>query len=89
MLARAAAYVPDLRGLTALRIWVGFRPATPDSLPLVGRWHDGTLVAAGHEGLGITTAPATGRLVADLLLGRPPLLDPAPYAPTRAMAANA
>lgn len=85
MLRRAVGYMPGLAALPAIRTWVGFRPATPDSLPLVGPWEDGLFVATGHEGLGVTTAPATGRLVADLLLGRAPCLDPAPFAPRRAM----
>jgi len=89
MLRRAFEYMPLLAALPAIRTWVGFRPATPDKLPLVGRWEDGLFVATGHEGLGITTAPATARLVADLLLGRPPLLDPAPFDPRRAMPAHA
>ena len=89
MLRRAAEYMPALSGLRALRTWTGFRPATPDALPLIGPWEAGLFVAAGHEGLGITTATATGRLIADLALGRPPLLDPAPYSPRRAMPAHA
>jgi glycine/D-amino acid oxidase-like deaminating enzyme len=83
MLRRACAYLPALATTRALRAWVGFRPATPDHLPLVGRWEDGLYVAAGHEGLGITTAPGTARLVADLVLGRTPWLDPKPFEPRR------
>jgi len=85
MLARAFEYLPALRQVPALRTWCGFRPCTPDNLPLVGRWAplDGVIVAAGHEGLGITTAPGTGELVADLVLGRRGALDPAPYSPMR------
>jgi glycine/D-amino acid oxidase-like deaminating enzyme len=41
------------------------------------------LLACGHEGLGITTAPATAELVAAALLDRPALLDPTPYLPAR------
>jgi glycine/D-amino acid oxidase-like deaminating enzyme len=87
MIARALQYVPGLARLPALRTWCGFRPCTPDNLPLVGRWEpvEGLLVAAGHEGLGITTAPGTAELVADLLAGRRGALDPAPYAPGRPM----
>jgi glycine/D-amino acid oxidase-like deaminating enzyme len=88
MLARAVEFVPGLARLSALRAWTGFRPATPDKLPLVGRWEPvpGLWIAAGHEGLGITTALATGRLLADLALGRPPLVDPRPFDPHRAFA---
>jgi glycine/D-amino acid oxidase-like deaminating enzyme len=83
MIARACAYVPALAGLQALRTWTGFRPATPDSLPLVGEWEPGLWIAAGHEGLGITTSLATGQLIAELILGRAPTLDAAPFAPRR------
>jgi glycine/D-amino acid oxidase-like deaminating enzyme len=88
MLARAAAFVPRLPGLAAIRCWTGFRPATADKLPLVGRWDevDGLWIAAGHEGLGITTATGTARLLADLILGRVPAIDPAPFTASRALA---
>jgi glycine/D-amino acid oxidase-like deaminating enzyme len=87
MLARAVEFLPGIASLSAIRTWTGFRPATPDKLPLVGPWGavPGLWVAAGHEGLGITTALATGRLLADLVVGRAPVLDPAPFAPSRAM----
>jgi glycine/D-amino acid oxidase-like deaminating enzyme len=85
MLRRAAEFLPVLPELRALRSWTGFRPATPDKLPLIGRWEDRLLVAAGHEGLGVTTALATGRLIADIALDRTPFLDPTPFDPRRAM----
>ena len=86
MLARAAAYIPALRGLDALRLWAGHRAATPDGLPYVGPCpgREGVIVAAGHEGLGITTSTGTAELVVDHLLGRRGELDPAPYLPSRA-----
>jgi glycine/D-amino acid oxidase-like deaminating enzyme len=83
MLRRAAEYVPGISALRALRTWVGFRPATPDGLPLIGEWEPGLMVAAGHEGLGVTTSLGTARLVADLVLGRTPAVDPKPYDPRR------
>jgi glycine/D-amino acid oxidase-like deaminating enzyme len=88
MLRRASEYVPALSGLQALRAWVGFRPATADHLPLVGRWEEGLYVAAGHEGLGVTTSLGTARLLADLVLGRAPALDPTPYDPRRSTLAR-
>ncbi|HET7452549.1 MAG TPA: FAD-binding oxidoreductase [Thermoanaerobaculia bacterium] len=86
MLARAFDFLPALRALSAIRTWTGFRPATPDKLPLVGRWRpvEGLWIAAGHEGLGITTSLGTGRLLADLVAGRRPAIDPAPFDPNRA-----
>ena len=85
MVRRACDFMPALADVSALRTWTGFRPATPDKLPLVGRWEPvpGLWVAAGHEGLGITTALGTAQLVADLVAGRTPAIDPAPYAPSR------
>jgi len=83
MLRRAREYVPGVSSLSALRTWVGFRPATPDGLPLVGEWEPGLLVAAGHEGLGVTTSLATAELVADLALGRPSSLDRQAFDPRR------
>lgn len=85
MIRRGLEFMPALAGLSAIRTWVGFRPATPDNLPLIGRWPrtPGLFIAAGHEGLGVTTAMGTARLVADALLGQPSAIDPAPYAPDR------
>jgi len=88
MLARAVAFMPGLARLPAVRTWTGFRPATPDKLPLIGAWPSapGLWIAAGHEGLGITTALGTGSMLTDLILGKTPGIDPAPFAPGRAMA---
>jgi len=88
MLRRAAQFIPGLPRLDALRTWTGFRPATPDKLPLVGMWEKGLWIAAGHEGLGVTAAPGTARLLTDLVLGRAPAVDPAPFDPRRAMPAH-
>jgi len=85
MLRRALQYAPGLAQLNIIRTWTGFRAATPDSLPLIGPHpdNDGLWLAVGHEGLGVTTAPATARLIAALLTGAAPAIDPAPYAATR------
>ena len=85
MIHRALEFMPALARLTAIRTWTGFRPSTPDNLPLIGSV-DGTpglFVAAGHEGLGITTSLGTARLVADAILGRTSPIDPVPYLPMR------
>jgi D-hydroxyproline dehydrogenase subunit beta len=85
MLERALHFMPSIGGLSGMRIWMGFRPATPDKLPLIGQTSAGVWIAAGHEGLGITTALGTGRLIADLMQERTSQVDPAPFAPDRAM----
>lgn len=89
MLERAVSFLPALARLSVLRTWTGFRPATPDKLPLIGRWDpvDGLWIAAGHEGLGITTSLGTARLLCDLILGHDTTIDPAPYAPVRVLTA--
>jgi glycine/D-amino acid oxidase-like deaminating enzyme len=88
MLARAVAFMPALATLSAIRTWTGFRPATADKLPLIGPWDDvpGLWIAAGHEGLGITTALGTAAVLADLICGREPAIDAAPFSPARAFA---
>jgi glycine/D-amino acid oxidase-like deaminating enzyme len=85
MLARAMEYLPSLGKLSATRVWTGQRAATPDKLPLIGPSleHNRIWLASGHEGLGITTSLGTGRLVADLLLGRESEIPAQPYAPAR------
>jgi D-hydroxyproline dehydrogenase subunit beta len=91
MLSRALEFLPRLGRLSAIRVWTGFRPATQDKLPLIGPWEpvDGLWIAAGHEGLGITTALATAELLSELITGRVPTLDPAPYAAGRLLGAAA
>jgi len=90
MVARACEFMPALADLVAVRTWTGFRPATPDKLPLIGRWPDvpGLWIAAGHEGLGITTSLGTATLLADLVASREPAIDAAPFAPDRAVTAG-
>lgn len=87
MLARARSFIPALAQTRALRTWVGFRPTTPDKLPLIGRWPSlpDLWIAAGHEGLGITMAPGTAELIVAGVLGQTPAVDPAPFRPDRAM----
>jgi D-hydroxyproline dehydrogenase subunit beta len=88
MLERAQSYMPDLAKLSGLRVWTGFRAATPDKLPLIGPAEglsdDRTLwLAAGFEGLGITNAPAAARLLTDQILGRASEISATPYLPQR------
>jgi glycine/D-amino acid oxidase-like deaminating enzyme len=83
MLSRATSMVPALSGAKILRSWTGFRPATPDHLPLIGRHTGGMWVATGHEGLGITTALATGKILADLIAARAPEINHLPFDPNR------
>lgn len=89
MLRRAAEFMPGLPALNALRAWTGFRPATLDGLPLIGPAlpgsspHPDTWLAVGHEGLGVTTALGTAKLIAAQMLGHDALIDSTPYLPAR------
>ncbi len=80
----AAIYLPGLRTQGGVP-WAGHRPATPDSLPVIGpsTRHPRVFYAFGHGHLGLTQAATTGRLVADLLGRRPPPIDLAPYSIAR------
>lgn len=90
MLRRALDYLPGLAGLNAIRAWTGFRAATPDGLPLLGEHpaQPGLWLAVGHEGLGVTTAPGSARLLAAQLFGETPPLDPTPYLPQRFLSSS-
>jgi glycine/D-amino acid oxidase-like deaminating enzyme len=90
MSARATAIFPFLTGVRVLRSYVGFRPASPDHLPLIGPdiAVSGLYHASGHEGAGIGLAPGTAELVTALLAGSTPPVDPAPFAPARLAAAQ-
>lgn len=85
MTRRAFEYMPALANLAAVRVWTGFRPATDDNLPLIGRHPEisNVFLAAGHEGLGITTSTGTAAIIADLIAGREPAIDASPYDPAR------
>ncbi len=75
------------RDLPAERIkyWMGHRPSTPDGLPCIGLASGSPDIvhAYGHGHIGLAAGAVTGRLAADLLSGKPPPIDPAPYAPQR------
>ena len=62
--------------------WAGLRPGAPAGIPYIAKHPavTGLFLNAGHYRNGLVMAPAAARLCADLVLGRPPVLDPAPYA---------
>jgi D-amino-acid dehydrogenase len=74
-----------LRGLSGVPLseWLGLRPSMPTSLPMIGplRRHANIFLAFGHGHLGVTMGPTTGRLIADMLAGRAPSIDTAPFQP--------
>lgn len=79
--AEAAQLLPALAGAQPVRHWAGLRPGAPDNIPLIGRHpdFDNVFVNAGHYRYGVTMAPASAELLADLIAGKTPVLDSAPY----------
>ena len=65
--------------------WGGMIDVTPDSMPVIGETQriPGLILATGFSGHGFGTGPAAGELVADLVTGQKPLIDPATYRPDR------
>ena len=80
----ASRYLPGLSGDGGIA-WAGHRPATPDSLPVIGpaTRFGNIFYAFGHGHLGLTQAATTGKLIADLVSGRPPPFDLKPYSMSR------
>ncbi len=79
----AKAAFPNLR-YSGTEEWMGFRPSTPDSLPLIGEIDEsGIFTGFGHQHVGLTAGPKTGRLIAQMIDGTLPNIDMAPYAPER------
>ncbi|MHC4878118.1 MAG: NAD(P)/FAD-dependent oxidoreductase [Planctomycetota bacterium] len=69
----------------AQEIWYGWRPMTWDSLPIIGPTPQLTnaWLATGHNMLGLSLAPSTGRLITELITGNPPHIDASPFSPAR------
>jgi glycine oxidase len=82
----AAGLVPALAAAHLERAWAGLRPGSPDGLPFLGPvpGFDNLFVAAGHYRSGIQLSPATGAVMADLLMGREPAVPLEEFRPDRA-----
>ncbi len=80
-----AAMVPGLRGVAFREAWAGLRPASDDLMPVIGESPSvrGAFYAAGHFRSGILLSALTGELIADLVAGRNPSIDLAPFSPAR------
>lgn len=81
----AAAYLHEPEGRGDVVPWWGWRPMSVDELPIIGsstRWSN-LVYATAHGMLGISMSAATGELLASLLAGPAPVLDPLPYSPAR------
>lgn len=83
----AQFYFPDFtaKDFEGIKPWFGYRPVSPDGLPYIGRFgrHPNLTAACGHAMLGLTMAPITGLLVAEVLAGRKPSVDLSMLGPDR------
>lgn len=68
-----------------VRFWMGHRPSTPDALPVIGPAAASSDIVHGygHGHVGLAAGAISGRLIADLVAGKAPVIDPAPYSPQR------
>ncbi|KTR07847.1 D-amino acid oxidase [Aureimonas ureilytica] len=82
---RALELLPGLRQTTITHSWAGYIDSTPDGVPAIGEIEavPGFILAAGFSGHGFGIGPGAGHLVADLITGQTPLVDPRPYNPKR------
>lgn len=83
LLDSAIAMVPALKHAKVEKHWAGLRPGSPGGMPFIGAVSEieNLFVNAGHYRNGLVLAPASSRLVVDLMLGRDPVIDPAPFSP--------
>ncbi|WP_426180072.1 glycine oxidase ThiO [Pseudomonas sp. TWRC1-2] len=81
--ASAVELIPALADAEVVGHWAGLRPGSPEGIPYIGEvpGFKGLWLNCGHYRNGLVLAPASCQLFADLLLGRTPIIDPAPYAP--------
>ncbi|HEY6895411.1 MAG TPA: FAD-dependent oxidoreductase [Rhodanobacteraceae bacterium] len=81
----AAEYLREPEGLAVVEEWYGWRPMTPDDLPMLGRSPavENLVLATGHGMLGVSMSAITGLLVSEVVTGKTPSLDLAPYAVAR------
>lgn len=81
--ATAVDLLPGLANAEVIKHWAGLRPASPEGLPFIGAvpGYEGLWLNCGHFRNGLVLAPASCQLLADLMLGRTPCVDPEPYSP--------
>jgi glycine/D-amino acid oxidase-like deaminating enzyme len=82
---RACELLPELRRVAISNIWAGYIDSTPDGVPAIGEVEaiPGFILAAGFSGHGFGIGPGAGHMIADIITGRAPIVDPRPYRPER------
>lgn len=84
-LKRACELLPELKKVRVGNVWAGFIDSTPDGVPAIGEISNipGFILAAGFSGHGFGIGPGAGHLIADMITGAEPIVDPRPYHPER------
>lgn len=82
---RAVELVPELKQSSVSAAWAGYVDSTPDGVPGIGEMSNlpGFVLAAGFSGHGFGIGPGAGHLIADIVSGAEPIVDPRPYHPDR------
>ncbi len=82
---RAVELVPELKQSSVSAAWAGYVDSTPDGVPGIGEMSNlpGFVLAAGFSGHGFGIGPGAGHLIADIVSGAEPIVDPHPYHPDR------
>lgn len=82
---QATSLFPILAGAQLLRVYNGFRPYSPDHLPVIGADSliPGLFHCAGHEGAGIGLSAGSGKVIAQLIKNETPIVNPEPFSPAR------
>jgi D-amino-acid dehydrogenase len=85
LIAGATLYMKNPTGDPVIEEWTGLRPMTYDDMPIIDQApsHKNLIIATGHGMLGLTLATGTGKIVTDLVYGRPPEINIAPFGISR------
>jgi glycine/D-amino acid oxidase-like deaminating enzyme len=82
---RACELLPELRRVAISNVWAGYIDSTPDGVPAIGEVASipGFILAAGFSGHGFGIGPGAGHMIADIITGSAPIVDPRPFKPER------
>ncbi|GLU28103.1 FAD-binding oxidoreductase [Brucella sp. NBRC 12950] len=82
---RACELLPELSKILIANRWAGYIDSTPDGVPAIGEIDSipGFILAAGFSGHGFGIGPGAGHMIADIIIGRQPIVEPSPYHPAR------
>ena len=87
LIKSAARYLPDLDTAQVKfeEFWSGFRPCSPDGLPIIGKAPQlaNLTIATGHAMMGLSLGPITGKLISEIIAKEETSLDLTPFSPSR------